>query len=83
VKRTPYYVEWMDTAKTGDDHPNPKGLQPVRRHTVGWLVKKNKRYILLAMDRTKWPEGNTEYEHGFAIARRVVLRHGKLRRGTR
>jgi len=55
----------------------------VRRFTVGWLMKKNKRYILLAMDRLKWPDGTTEYEHGFAIARQVVLRHGKLRRGTR
>jgi len=83
VKPRLYYVEWVDTAKTGDDHPNPKGLQPVRRFTVGWLMKKNKRYILLAMDRLKWPDGTTEYEHGFAIARQVVLRHGKLRRGTR
>jgi len=78
VRPTPYWVHWVDHAKTDDAHPDPTLLQPVTRYTIGWLVAKDAKRLTLAMDVTYWP-GTKEYEYGFSIDRRTVIAHGKLK----
>ena len=60
------YVVWLDHTKTDGD---PKGLKPVVRHTLGWVVKDQPTYITVTMDRSK---GQREY--GFSLIKRDILR---------
>jgi len=59
------YIKWLDHCKTEGD---PKGLKPVVRHTLGWVVKETPEYVVLAMDRSKEAR-----EYGFAIIKADIL----------
>lgn len=64
------YVRWLDHAGTNGD---PKKMKPFVRHTVGWLVKENSRYVILAMDHCR-----VGREYGYLILRGDILKMRRL-----
>jgi hypothetical protein len=65
AKRRAVYVEWMDHSKTEED---PRGLKPVKRRTLGWVVKETAKYIVVTMDLN-----GKAREYGFCIMKSDAL----------
>ena len=64
------YVKWLDHAKTDGD---PKGMKPMVRHTLGWVVKETDSYLVLAMDTS--PKAR---EYGFCIVKSLITHRASL-----
>jgi len=60
----------MDHAKTDGD---PKELKPVKRHTLGWVVRETHDYVILAMDQNG-KRGDATREYGYCVMKSDLLR---------
>ena len=72
MKGAMMFVEWLDHSKAGDN-ADPRELSPVRRRTIGWVVKQDAVSVTLSPDRSK-----LGYEYGFCILWTDVLTHRLL-----
>lgn len=65
MKRRAVYVEWMDHGKTDGD---PKGMKPMKRRTLGWVVTETPKHIVVTMDLN-----GKQREYGFCIMKSDTL----------
>lgn len=51
LKRLPVYVEWLDSGgHRGWRNPDDMDLSPMHCETLGWLVRKTKKTVTVALN---------------------------------
>ena len=67
-------VTWLDATKMdGEDEISPEGPIGVVRQAVGWLLRRDKDGVVIAMSKDNHPD-RTQFSKGYAIPAAYVKR---------